>query len=307
MRNDGKSTGSTSNAYVRAVNRAIDHVLAHLDEPLPLEQVAAAAGFSAFHFHRVFRSLMGETVAHFVKRLRLERALKLMSQGPDRSLTEVALACGFGSSSDFSRSFKQRYGLPPSVFDVEVFRREQRAAWQEAVAEPGERHLLQGLPPGENPDGFAVELVDLPARTVAYRRVHDSFQPGVAQAAVEAMLAWADERGIAGGQWLGYMWEDPEIVAPELCRYDVGLVVEERFRDESVDWLQFPAMRVAQVELRGAIDLEVRAIDWFWRTWLPTSAYLPAEQPSFEAWMGRPFKDGDAWFELWLQVPVVEA
>ena len=305
MRNDEKRPGPSSNAYVQSVNRAIDHVLAHLDGPLPLEDVARAAGFSPFHFHRIFRSLVGEPLAQFVKRLRLERALRMMSHTPQRSLTEVALACGFGSSSDFSRSFKQRYGVPPSAFDVEVFRRERRAAWQEVAAEPSERHFLQGLPPGENPDGFEVELVDLPARTVAYRRVHDSFRPGVAQAAVEGMLAWADERGIADGQWLGYMWEDPEVVAPQDCRYDVGLVVAERFHDESVGWLELAPMRVAQIEMRGAIDLEVRAIDWFWHTWLPASAYLPAELPSFEAWMGRPFEDGDAWFELWVQVPVV--
>lgn len=304
MRNDAKRPEPAPSAYVQAVNRAIDHVLAHLDRPLPLEEVARAAGFSAFHFHRIFRSLVGETLAQFVKRLRLERALRLMSRGRVESLTEVALACGFGSSSDFSRSFKQRYGVPPSAFDVDVFRRERRAAWEEAAAEPGERHLLRALPPGENPDGFEVTLVDLPARTVAYRRVHDSYRPGVAQREVEAMLAWADERGLADGQWLGYMWDDPEIVAVEDCRYDVGLVVEERFLDESVGWIELPPMRVAQVELRGGLDLEVRALSWFWRTWLPASGYVPSDQPAFEAWMGRPFKDGEAWFELWMQVPV---
>ena len=81
---------------------------------------AAAAGFSSFHFHRVFKSLLGETLNQFVKRLRLERALYLMSHAPNRSLTDVALGCGFSSSSDFSRSFKQCYGAAPSVFDLEL-------------------------------------------------------------------------------------------------------------------------------------------------------------------------------------------
>src|SRR5262245_52895255 len=93
-------------AYVERVNRAIDHVVAHLDQPLDLRQIAAVAGFSPFHFHRVFRSVLGESLADFTKRLRLERALHLLSHEPRQTLTEVALRTGFSSSSDFSRSFK---------------------------------------------------------------------------------------------------------------------------------------------------------------------------------------------------------
>jgi AraC-like DNA-binding protein len=65
----------TSPTYVERVNRAIDHIVRHLDQPLKLEVVARAAGFSPYHFHRVFRGLMGKRLQQFVKRLRLERAL----------------------------------------------------------------------------------------------------------------------------------------------------------------------------------------------------------------------------------------
>jgi DNA gyrase inhibitor GyrI len=88
-------------------------------------------------------------------------------------------------------------------------------------------HRFTTLPAGQNPDGFEVQLRDLPARTVAYIRVLDPYRENVAQAACERLLAWAIERGLADGQWLGYMWEEPEIVALEDCRYDVALVVDE--------------------------------------------------------------------------------
>jgi AraC family transcriptional regulator len=114
--------------YVHRVNRAIDHVTCHLAEPLPLEDVARVACFSPYHFHRIFRSLVGETLHAFVKRARLERAVQLISHGGGASLTEIALACGFSSSSDFSRSFRSHYGVPPSVFDVEQLRRTRRPA-----------------------------------------------------------------------------------------------------------------------------------------------------------------------------------
>ncbi|MFM9577939.1 AraC family transcriptional regulator, partial [Streptomyces turgidiscabies] len=85
----------------------LDHVHDHLSEPLPLERLARLAHFSPFHFHRVFRALVGEPVHAFVLRLRLQRALFRMEHGPAGTLTQIALACGFASSSDFSRAFKQ--------------------------------------------------------------------------------------------------------------------------------------------------------------------------------------------------------
>lgn len=286
------------------MNRAIDFIIQNLDRPLKLEDVARTAAFSPFHFHRVFKALTGETLQAFVKRLRLERALGMLSHGPERSLTEIALACGFSSSSDFSRSFKQRYGVPPSAFDIEVFRAERRQEWQDAIADPAHRHLLDRLPPGENPDGFEVRMRELRARRVAYIRVADSFRPGAVTGAAERLVAWAEARGLADGQWLGYMWDDPEIVTHELCRYDVGVEAPDAEPDGEVGCFEFPPMQVAEVEVRGPIDLEMRALDWLFRTWLPSSGHVPAEQPCFEAWMGRPFAHGLEHFELCVQLPV---
>lgn len=213
MRTDPETRPDKSLDYVQRVNQAIDHVLSNLGEPLSLEVVAQAAGTSPFHFHRIFRSLVGETLGQFVKRLRLERALFMLSHGPRHSLTDVALACGFGSSSDFSRSFKQRYGVAPSAFDLEAFRAARREDWQAVITDPRQRHRLDPLPPGENPDGFEVQLRRLQARRVAYLRVRDPYHPDVVPRAAERMTAWAEARGLADGQWLGYMWDDPELVA----------------------------------------------------------------------------------------------
>jgi AraC family transcriptional regulator len=103
------------------VNLAIDYVAAHLDEPLRLADVSRAAMFSPFHFHRVFQALAGETLADFVARLRLDRALLLMSYSPRSTLTEIGQACGFSSSSSFSRCFRRRFGVPPRAFDSKAW------------------------------------------------------------------------------------------------------------------------------------------------------------------------------------------
>jgi AraC family transcriptional regulator len=307
LRSDRKSERAVPTDYVERVNLAIDHIVRDLAEPLRLEDVSRAAGFSPFHFHRVFKALVGETLNQFVKRLRLERALYLMSHAPSRSLTDVALECGFSSSSDFSRCFKQSSGAAPSVFDLEAFRSSRREELERTLSGQQGGHSFTTLPAGENPDSFEAQLRDLPARTVAYIRVFDPFREGVAQAAYERLLAWAIERGLADGQWLGYLWDEPEVVALKNCRYDVAVEVDDVEPAGEIGRFEFPPMRVAEVTLSGGIELETRAIDWLYQTWLPRSGFVPDDQPVFEAWIGRPFAHGDEHFTLACQLPVKPA
>ena len=282
--------------YVARVNRAVDYVTQHLGEPLRLEDVAKAACFSPYHFHRIFHALMGETLAAFVKRVRLERAISLLSHRPGARLTEIALSCGFASSSDFSRSFRAQYGVSPRGFDVQGFRNFRREALQ-----------VPRLPAGSNPDGFAVTLRPCPARRVAYIRVHRPYEADRVPRAAARLLAWAEARGLADGQWLGYQWDDPEIVPLEKCRYDIALEVPvATAADGDVSLTEFPACLMAEIPIAGPGDLELRALDWFYRTWLPASGYAPAHQPMFEAFNGRPFAHGMEHFELRAQLPVVD-
>ena len=293
--------------YVARVNRAVDYITANLDEPLRLEDVARAACFSPYHFHRLFRALMGETLAAFVKRVRLERSLYLLSHREGARLTDVALACGFSSSSDFSRSFRAHYGVAPSGFDVESFRHSRRDAMQESLTPPDERHRLKRLPTGTNPDGFTVTLRRLPARRVAYIRVHRPYEGDHVRQAAARLLAWAERRGLADGQWLGYQWDDPEIVPLDKCRYDIGVEVPGTTVGEGeVGITTFAASLVAEVAIAGSVDLELRALDWLYLTWLPSSRYAPAHQPGFEAFNGRPFADGTEHFDLRIQLPIVD-
>lgn len=298
------TAGGPPNHYVDRINRAIDYIVQNLDQPLRLDVVAKAACFSPFHFHRVFKILIGETLNQFVKRLRLERALRMLSHRPDQSLTEIAPACGFASLSDFSRSFKERFGVSPSGFDLQSFRAMHREELESATFGAA-AHRVERLPTGANPDGFQVQLKPIPARCVAYIRVLEPFRPGVVRDAFRRLEEWAGPRGLADGQWLGYMWDDPEIVALEDCRYDVGLEVPDVQPEGEVGRFEFPPMLMAQVEVRGGVELELRALDWLFRSWLPSSGYVPAEQPCFESFLGRPFRHGEEYFELYAQLPVV--
>jgi len=301
-------------AYAERVNLAIDHVVGHLGEPLRLADVARAARLSPFHFHRVFQVLIGETLAEFVKRLRLERALVTMAHAPRSSLTTIALTCGFSSSSDFSRCFKQRYGAAPSAFDITAWREAHGAELQAMVPEPGRSRRRQGrrfhvsrLPAAQNPDGFTVKIRDLPARTVAYIRVRNPYRGDAVAKATQRLITWAERHALADGQWLGYQWDNPEITSLEDCQYYVAVEAERFVPKGEIGRFRFPAMTVAQIEIRGGIDLELRALQWVYGAWLPRSRYVPDDQPGFEAWIGRPFAHGTEHFELYAQLPIKRA
>jgi AraC family transcriptional regulator len=284
--------------YLDRINRAMDHVRRNLADPLNLEDVAHAAAFSPFHFHRIFKAIAGETLHAFVKRTRLERALFLMARGEPASLTDIALSCGFGSSSDFSRSFKGHFGVAPRDFDMDTWRKAQREALTRAT--PG----LEGVSVASS-DCFEVTLRDLPARRVAYLRVTRPFEPGRVPAACKRFVAWATEHGLERGAWLGYQWESPEFVPLELCRYDVGLEVPAGVPlGPELGEAQFGPMKVAEVPIRGGLDLELRAFDWLYGQWLPKSGWVPDHQPAFEAWDGEPYAYGETHFELRIQLAV---
>jgi AraC family transcriptional regulator len=307
LRTSEKRQRSTTATYVERVNLAIDHVVAHLHEPVRLRDLSRAAVLSPFHFHRVFQALAGATPADFVKRLRLEKALGLMGRDRAPSLTKIAHACGFSSSSDFSRCFKQHFGVAPSSFDVAAWQKARGDELEATVEKATRRPHLERLPPRQNPDGFKVRIRELPARTVAYIRVSNPYEGTAVVDAVARLVGWAERHGLADGQWLGYQWDNPEITALEDCLYHIAVEAEGFTPKGEVGRFRFPPMVVAQVEIRGGIDLELRALQWIYGSWLPRSGYVPDDHPGFEAFIGRPFAHGGDYFELHAQLPIRRA
>jgi len=91
------------------------YIRTHLDEPLDRASLATVAGFSVPHLHRLFMLHTGESVAGYVRRVRLKRAgFKLRAGAVD--ITEVALAAGYDTHAAFGKAFKQQYGVSPSAF-----------------------------------------------------------------------------------------------------------------------------------------------------------------------------------------------
>lgn len=106
-----KRVGSTNAAIVNAVEMMENHIA----DPVALDSLAEAACISPRQLNRLFRDRLGQSTMQYYRDLRLDKAQNLLRNSP-LSLTEIALAAGFCSSSHFSRQFSEHFGMPPSAY-----------------------------------------------------------------------------------------------------------------------------------------------------------------------------------------------
>jgi len=93
----------------------VDYINSHLTQELSLEELAAIAQLSSYHFCRSFKRSTGLTPHQYVIRQRVERAKLLLKDGK-MGIAEVAIACGFTHQSHLNRHFKRLTGVTPKKF-----------------------------------------------------------------------------------------------------------------------------------------------------------------------------------------------
>ena len=143
------------NLYIQRINAVTDHVRENLKDDLSLDVLARVAGFSPFHFHRLFKSLTEETINDMKVRLRLERAAALLRATPQLSITEAAFECGFKSGSVFSRLFKKQYGLNARQWDRQSPLKNSKNG---QVMDRLPRYTLEHLSDFAKQDAFKVQI-----------------------------------------------------------------------------------------------------------------------------------------------------
>lgn len=84
-------------------------------DPLDLDEMAAEAGFSRYHFAREFRNVFGETPGAYLSRRRVERAKDLLANA-NLTVTEICMVVGFSSLGSFSRRFTELVGCAPTEY-----------------------------------------------------------------------------------------------------------------------------------------------------------------------------------------------
>jgi AraC family transcriptional regulator len=101
--------------YEIYIEHTLDYIEENLGEPLTLAHLADVASFSPFHYHRVFQTLVGESVMDYVRKRRLTSAAERLFYS-DEKVTDIAFAVGFQYIESFNRAFKKFYGVTPREY-----------------------------------------------------------------------------------------------------------------------------------------------------------------------------------------------
>src|SRR5262245_59232504 len=150
----------TRSFYEMAIQGTIEQIAANLDGALDLECLGQRAGLSPFHFHRVFRGMVGETPLELIRRLRMERAAWRLARSTG-SITDIAFDAGYETHEAFTRAFRASYSTSPSGF------RQRTHPRIEIVATCGVHYSAHGLVPAFIPrnsggDTMEVEIKEMP-------------------------------------------------------------------------------------------------------------------------------------------------
>ena len=153
-----------------------------------------------------------------------------------------------------------------------------------------------------------VAVRELPRYRVAYMRYVGSYGPHGIPELWKRFREWLGTRGLLGlgSIRLGIGHDDPEVTAPEKCRYDACVVVPESFAaDKWVNVIEVPGGKYAVAEFIGTADKIREAWEALYRSWLPGSGYQPDDRPCLEVYRGNPEVDGrPGTFRCELCVPV---
>ncbi len=272
------------------MHRVQAYVDQHLAESLNLAELAAVANFSPFHFHRQFTAWMGETLGEHLRRRRLEvAALRLLSQ-PGTPVAEIAGMVGFASGEAFAHAFKSRFGC--SAGEWRRLKSEERKARQSKL-DQALRNTDQSVEGPSGDDGTAkpglveplmkVTVTERPATRVVYLRQVGPYGAAVAQFWQQRFYPYIVNRGLTGRPCYGISHDDPDITAPERCRFDICTEVDGDFIATGEGLVTtIPAGKYGSLPFWGTTRTIHAAWSSLLREWLPASGWQLDGRPTFE-------------------------
>lgn len=272
---------ATEQDYHERIVRTLVYLQGHLDEELSLERAASVAAFSSFHFHRIFRALVGESLREHVRRLRLERAAQHLKR-LTTPVTDVAFDAGFESHEAFTRAFRAMFGVPPS---------EYRAAHRPLPDSASGTHYGEAMtyhaPEYEEPPAVEVKEVP-PARVVFLRHVGPYGEVGQTWG---RLMAWAGMRGLLGPgmRLIGIVHDDPEVTPPDKLRYDAAVTVSRPVEARGeFGVMDLAGGRYAVATHRGPYETLGRTYERLYGAWLPRNGHGVRDVPAFEEYLNSP-------------------
>ncbi|TYP79404.1 AraC family transcriptional regulator [Paenibacillus methanolicus] len=296
--------------YRSRINRVVRYIEEHLDSPLTVEKLADISSFSFHHFHRVFKRIMNENVIHFVNRLRVEKAVKVIVFEPERSLTDIALECGLQSPAHFSRTFRRYTGLSPTEYRVE-YSIEKYVRWQEARL--SEENGSIRLPEVEEKyRSLKIEVRQLPKRCGACIHHVGTLIREVSDQTVSEefgrLEAWMQAHDLmeADTQAIGVIFDDPCITPESKQRYTVCFTTSRTIPPSlEVLPITLPEGKYAVMSVAEPIDVLNELMHMVTIRWLQLSPYQwDEDRCMMTIFQGAPLQDPEGLVRIEFCIPV---
>lgn len=265
---------TTRNDYARRIARVTEAIFRDPARARALEEWAALANFSPFHFHRVYRAMQGESIADTIRRARLTLAARALAMSA-RSVTDIALEAGYENAQSFARAFRGFVAMSPTQF-----RATHRAAADFTLPSP--------IVVMRKDAAMNVEIVEL-APIRAHLLEHKGPVASIPET-WESLWRWHMQAGLAGRALypIGVSYDDPE----EDCgfRYCAGLVFPEGVAASgAVTIAEIPGGRYASYRHIGPYSGIAAAFQRLYGEWLPTSGHEPDDRPALEIYRNTPY------------------
>ncbi|APR79370.1 Transcriptional regulator, AraC family protein [Minicystis rosea] len=286
----------TRSFYEQSMARAVERVIADLDGALDLRALARGAALSPFHFHRVFRGLLGETPLELHRRLRMERAaFSLLHE--DTPITNIAFMAGYETHESFTRAFRAHYDCSPSEvrqrrrtgdlpcarpFSIELAAR-SGIHFRPHRSEAPVIHFIRG---DEHMDVDIKERPELRVATTThigpYHRISEAFARLGQTPGIHALFAQEPTM-------LAIYYDDPESTPASELRSEAAVAIAADAKvPETLSERRIPAGRYACTTHVGPYDQLGDVWARFIGEWLPQSGYRMRDEVSFEIYRNTP-------------------
>jgi AraC family transcriptional regulator len=292
--------------YKQRMLPVLVYIQQRLDEPLSLETLATVAHFSPYHFHRVFRGMVGESVQEHIRRLRLERAaLRLKSSS--QPVTEIAFDAGYETHEAFSRAFKTAFEVSPSQFRaLRQPRRPVAIGRAPSGVHYSEENVVKRFKTVKpDPNNFVVQVQTLPARHLAFVRHTGPYQD--CGKAWDKLCAYLGKEGFftSTTRFIGLCHDDPEVTPPDKVRYDACATVGPEFRAVGEIGVQtIPGGDYAVTMHYGPYQNLSKTYARVFGQWLPRSGREMGDGPSLELYQNDPNSTAPEDLVTEIQVPL---
>ena len=296
---------ATRTHYAEVVQRTIERIAERLDEALDLERLAADAAIAPFHFHRIFRGMVGETALELARRLRLERAASLLT-GTSEPVTHIAFGAGYEAHEAFTRAFRARYDTTPTLF------RSRKYPRIELAARCGVHFQADGTVPAFMPcdsggEHMRVEISTMPPlRLAAVRHLGPYNQIPLAFEQLGRLLEpVAATLRDYGSQMMAIYHDDPDTVPVDQLRSDAAVAVPEGIAlPTGLTEMHVPGGRYAHTLHVGPYERLGDTWARFMGEWLPASGHRVAATPAYEIYLNDPRTTPNAELRTELYIPL---